>query len=208
MTLRPALVLLLLCASGGASAGGAMPARPARPSMPAASPASSLPSDSVLRLDGRFTDQDGKSFAMPARRGRAQLVTMFYSSCKYMCPLIVDTGLGVDHALSAAERAKLRVLLVTLDPARDDVKTLDALASKRKLDRQRWTLARTDAAGVRRTAAVLGIRYRALANGEFNHSSVLILLDRDGRIVARTDRMGRVPDPAFLAKVRATLAKS
>ena len=61
---------------------------------------------------------------------------------------------------------------------------------------------------MRKTAAVLGVRYRALANGEFNHSSVLILLDADGRIVARTEKMGRVPDPEFLAKVRATLSKS
>lgn len=167
-----------------------------------------LPPDSVLRLDGHFTDQDGRPFALPARRGRVQLVTMFYTSCKVMCPLIVDSGLGVDHALTPAEKGKLGVLFVSLDPARDTTARLDALATQRKLDRRRWTLARTDAASVRKTAAVLGVRYRALANGEFNHSSVLILLDADGRIVARTDKMGRVPDPAFLAKVRATLAKS
>ena len=169
---------------------------------------SMLPPDSVLRLDGHFTDQDGKAFALPARRGRVQLVTMFYTSCKVMCPLLVDSGLGVDHALTPAEKGKLGVLFVSLDPARDTTARLDALATQRKLDRRRWTLARTDAASVRKTAAVLGVRYRALANGEFNHSSVLILLDADGRIVARTEKMGRVPDPAFLAKVRATLSKS
>ena len=196
-----ALVLLLAVA-----AGGPVPVAIAS-TAPATAPAA-LPPDSVLRLDGRFTDQDGKVFVLPTRRGRVQLVTMFYTSCKYMCPLIVDSGLGVDHALTPAERAKLRVLFVSLDPARDDVATLAALADKRKLDRQRWTLARTDAASVRKTAAVLGVRYRALANGEFNHSSVLILLDAQGRIVARTEKMGRVPDPEFLAKVRATLGKS
>ena len=196
-----ALMLLLVVAAGSyvpVAIGSTAPA----------TAAAALPPDSVLRLDGRFTDQDGKVFVLPARRGRVQLVTMFYTSCKYMCPLIVDSGLGVDHALTPAERAKLRVLFVSLDPARDDVATLAALADKRKLDRQRWTLARTDAASVRKTAAVLGVRYRALANGEFNHSSVLILLDAQGRIVARTEKMGRVPDPKFLAKVRATLGKS
>ena len=199
-----ALALLLAIVSG-------VPAAPAAPAASAAgAPATTalLPPDSVLRLDGRFTDQDGQAFALPARRGRVQLVTMFYTSCKVMCPLLVDSGLGVDHALTPAEKAKLGVLFVSLDPARDTTARLDALATHRKLDRRRWTLARTDASSVRKTAAVLGVRYRALANGEFNHSSVLILLDAEGRIVARTEKMGRVPDPAFLAKVRATLAKS
>jgi protein SCO1/2 len=132
---------------------------------------------------------------------------MFYSSCKYACPLLIDSGKGVDHALSAAERAKLRVLYVSLDPARDQPKVLAALAVQRKLDRTRWTLATSDAAGVRRTAAVLGVRYRQLANGEFNHSSMLVLLDAEGRIVARTEKLGPIADPEFLKQVRATLAK-
>ena len=42
---------------------------------------------------------------------------------------------------------------------------------------------------------------RQLANGEFNHSSAkLILLDADGRILARSDKVGSVPDPAFVAR--------
>jgi protein SCO1/2 len=51
------------------------------------------------------------------------------------------------------------------------------------------------------------VRYRKLANGEFNHSSMLVLLDGEGRVVARTEKLGAVPDPEFLAKVRATLAR-
>ena len=55
---------------------------------------------------------------------------------------------------------------------------------------------------VRAVAGVLGMRYRALADGEFNHTSALVLLDADGRILARTEQMGSVPDPEFLAAVR------
>jgi protein SCO1/2 len=50
------------------------------------------------------------------------------------------------------------------------------------------------------------VRYRKLANGEFNHSSELILLDAEGRVLARTDKLGGVPDPAFVAKVRQAVA--
>lgn len=166
-----------------------------------------LPSDSVLRLEGKFTDQQGRAFVLADRRGKAQLVTMFYSSCPYACPLLIDSGKGVQHALTPAERAKLRLLYLSIDPDRDDTRALAAIAAKRKLDPPQWTLARTDAAGVRRTAAVLNVRYRKLANGEFNHSSALILLDRDGRVLARTEKLGAVPDRDFLAKVKLALAK-
>ena len=164
-----------------------------------------LPGDSVLRVPAKFQDQAGKPFTLAQRRGGVQLVTMFYSSCPYACPLIIDTGKGIDHALNASERAKLRVLLLSLDPKRDTPAKLAALSTKRKIDTARWTLGTTDDGGVRQTAAALGIRYRQLANGEFNHSSVMILLDADGRILARTEKIGPQPDPDFLAAVRKAL---
>lgn len=168
--------------------------------------AAELPGDSVYLLQDGFSDQAGKPFRLAERRGKPQLVSMFYTSCRYVCPLIVDSAKGIEHALSPAERARLGILLVSMDPARDDTAALASIARKRKLDPARWTLARTEAAGVRRIAALLGVRYRALADGEFNHTSALVLLDGEGRVLARTERLGPVPDPAFLAAVKAALA--
>jgi protein SCO1/2 len=168
--------------------------------------AADLPGDSVYLLQDGFSDQAGKPFRLAERRGKPQLVSMFYTSCRYVCPLIVDSAKGIEHALSPAERAGLGILLVSMDPVRDDTAALASIARMRKLDPARWTLARTEAAGVRRIAALLGIRYRALADGEFNHTSALVLLDGEGRVLARTERLGPVPDPAFLAAVKAALA--
>lgn len=174
--------------------------------LPAAA-ATGLPGDSAYRLTDTYTDQDGREFKLVDGRGRVRLVTMFYTSCKYICPLIIDSAKGVEHALTPAERQRLDILLVSLDPARDTPAALKRIAEKRKLDPARWTLARTEAAGVRRTAAVLGIRYRELADGEFNHSSALVLLDGEGRVLARTEQLGAQADPAFVASVRSALAK-
>ena len=170
--------------------------------------AAELPGDSLYLLQDRFTDQSGKAFSLADRRGKPQVVAMFYTSCRYICPLIVDSAKGVDHALTPAERARLGVLLISIDPSRDDTAALASVARKRGLDPARWTLARTDAGTVRRVAAMLGVRYRALADGEFNHTSALVLLDAQGRVVARTERLGPIPNPAFLAAVKSTLAAS
>jgi protein SCO1/2 len=164
-----------------------------------------LPATSVYRLDVPLVDQDGRGFHFADGRGRAHLVSMFYTSCKYVCPLIIDTLMATERAVEPAERGRLDVLIVSFDPDRDDPPALKRVADERKLDTQRWTLARTEAPNVRRLAAVLGIQYRALADREFNHSSALVLLDADGRIVARTNKVGEI-DPAFVAKVKETIA--
>ncbi|WP_297803206.1 SCO family protein [Arenimonas sp. GDDSR-1] len=169
--------------------------------------AGDLPPDSVLQTGGTFTDQDGTAFRLASRQGKAQIVAMFYTSCQYICPLIIDSAKGVEHALSESERGGLRVLLISLDAERDSPAVLRAVSRERHLDTARWTLAHTDADGVRNTAAVLGIRYRQLEGGDFNHTSAMILLDRSGRIVARTENLGPVPDPDFLAAVKRTLAQ-
>ena len=165
------------------------------------------PQESVLQLTNTFTDQAGKNFHLPDRRGHVQIVSMFYTSCTVTCPLMIDSGLGIEHALKPAQRNALRILLVSFDPQRDTPAVLAALAVKRHLDAQRWTLARTDDAGVRTFAALLGVRYRRIAGGDFNHTSGLILLDAEGRILAKTDQLGAVPDPKFLSAVRAALDK-
>ena len=168
--------------------------------------ATPLPADSAYRLEDAYTDQAGREFHLADGRGKPRVVAMFYTSCKFICPLIIDSAKGVEKGLAPAERARLGILLVSLDPARDDVAALKSVFDTRRLDPARWTLARTEAPGVRRLAAVLGIRYRPLADGEFNHTSALVLLDAEGRVLARTEQLGAVPDPAFLAAVKAAIA--
>ena len=165
-----------------------------------------LPSNSIYQLDARFTSQSGQDFHLADNRGTPVLVAMFYTSCHDVCPLIIDSAKGIEHGLQPAESARLRILMISLDPARDDVAALRSYAKKRQLDPTHWTLARTGKADVRKLAALLGVRYRALANGDFNHTSALFLLDGEGRVLDHSDRLGPVPDPAFLAAVRRAAA--
>jgi protein SCO1/2 len=166
-----------------------------------------LPGDSVYRLQAEMTDQDGRTFKLEERRGKPVLVSMFYNSCQFVCPMLIDTVSSTEQQLTAEERAKLSITLITFDPARDDVKSLKSIAEKRNLDAAHWTLARSDAASVRKLAATLGIQYRLLPDGEFNHTTVLVLLDGDGRIVGRTKKIGAV-DPDFVKLVKRAIQQS
>jgi len=166
-----------------------------------------LPRDSAYQLPATLTDQDGKSWDWRSKRGTPQVVAMFYTSCRFVCPLIIDSGKAVERALPADERAKLGLLLVSMDPERDTPEALMSVVRKRKLDTTRWSLASPKPDQVRSVAGVLGVRYRQLADGEFNHTSVLVLLDADGRIIARSEQIGSQLDPEFLAEVRRVLAR-
>ena len=172
----------------------------------AAPRSAALPSDSLYQLSAPMVDQSGRSLAWRDQRGRPRVVSMFYTSCPYMCPLIVDGGKAVEHALTPKERARLGITLISLDPKRDTPRALAALAAKRRLNPLHWSLLRPAEGDVRSLAGVLGIRYRALADGEFNHTSALILLDADGRVLARTEQVGSSLDPEFIAAVRRALA--
>jgi protein SCO1/2 len=167
--------------------------------------ADELPRDSTYHLAVPLTDQDSHAFTFADGRGRARIVSMFYTSCKYVCPLIIDTLLKTERGLTPDERGRLDVLLVSFDPDNDTPDALKRVADKRHLDTVRWRLARTDKTHVRSLAAMLGIQYKQLEDREFSHSSALVLLDADGRIVARSDRLGEA-DADFVAAAKRVLA--
>ncbi|MEO6227736.1 MAG: SCO family protein [Thermomonas sp.] len=164
-----------------------------------------LPANSLYQLSLPLTDQDGHTTDWGMRRGKPQLVAMFYTSCKFICPLIVDSGKAIERQLDTNQQKKLGILLISMDPKRDNPATLKVVVDARKLDTSRWTLASPPAGDVRSVAGLLGIRYRLLADGGFNHSSALVLLDAEGRILARTEKMGSNPDPEFVAAVKKAL---
>jgi protein SCO1 len=170
----------------------------------AAAADAALPGNSVYQFRPALTDQDGHSFDFAAGRGQPVLVSMFYSSCDKVCPMIFETIHQTLQGLPAADRQRLRVVMISFDPARDSVEVLKATAEAHQCD-ARWTLARTDEASARKVAALLGVQYRRLASGEFNHSSTIELLDGEGRIAARTGLLAAV-DAKFVQSIRQALA--
>ena len=154
---------------------------------------SPLPANSIYQLSVPFTDQLGRTSKLEDWRGKPVMISMFYSSCQFVCPRIVEALKRTEEGLAT----KVPVLMVSFDPVRDDTAALMTMAEERHIDPKLWTLARTDARNVRKLAATLGIQYRELPNGEFNHSSVIILLDAEGRLVGKTSTLGEA-DPAFV----------
>jgi protein SCO1/2 len=172
--------------------------------MVAASAADARDSDSgasLYRFDAALANQDGREHGLDLYRGHPVLVTMFYGSCPATCPLIIETLRSAENAVPPAQRAKLRVLMISLDSARDTVPALQELAKTRRIDTTRWTLARADERTVRSIAALLNVQYRKLPSGEFSHSTVIALLTPTGEIEASSSKLG-VADPDLVERLR------
>jgi protein SCO1/2 len=167
-------------------------------------PAAALPGESIYQLSVELTTQNGERTSLAALRGRPALVTMFYTSCDGVCPMLAFTLRRMEAALTAKQREGLQWLMVSFDPQRDTPQALSAFAQLNQIDRLHWQLARTGEASVRELAAVLGIRFRKLPGGAFSHSTVVVLLDGEGRIVAQTSNLTQL-DADFMRTLTAML---
>lgn len=185
-----ALTAALACAAGSVPASRAGETKP-------------LPPDSVYHVDATLVPAGGGSLEWRALRGQPRVVTMFYASCRAVCPMIVESARAVQRSLPAGERGRVGFVLVSMDPQRDDSGALARVQSERHLDPSTWLLLQPGEQDVRSLAAILGVRYRELADGEFNHTTTLVLLDADGRVLARTENIGAAGDKAFSDAVRA-----
>lgn len=161
------------------------------------------PDDSLYQLRVALTDQRGAALTLDRHAGQPTIVSMFYASCPHVCPMLIASVQRLERALPERDRGRLRVLFVSVDPA-DDAKALAEVAGRHGVDGKRWTLASASATDVRLVAATLGIRYRQLPDGEFSHSTVLTLLDAQGRIVRRTEAFTD-PEPEFRDALAAAL---
>ena len=184
--------VIALLAAGLVSAGIMMACvEKAEPPPPAAA---ALSPDSLYALDITLTDQRGEPRKLGSFAGRPVLLAMFYASCPSACPVLIDSIKQLEARLPADVRAKTQVVLVSLDPARDTPEALARAAALHGVDQARWTLARTDEGSVRDLAAVLGVAYKAQADGRIDHVSALFLLDAGGVIVERAEGLGRPTD--------------
>ncbi len=118
--------------------------------------------------------------------------------------MLISTIKLTESKLSDEERDELRVFTISIDPERDTPEKLSETMERHKVDASRWSMSRPDPGDLRTIAGVFGVRYKQLPDGQFNHTTRIILLDRDGVPVASTEQLGR-HDPAFLQAIKASL---
>lgn len=150
----------------------------------------SQPSEPVVRVAGSVEEvvgpwvkDDGQKFTFKSIEHHPCVIAMFYASCEMTCPMTLQALRDIESRLSTPIRKEVRFILVTLDPENDTPKALKSYRRKEGLAKDRWILLQGSKQSVAQLAALLGVSYGADAFGRRSHSSVVSLLDGDGRVV-------------------------
>ena len=167
--------------------------------------AAALPGDSLYQLDIPLQASDGTTTTLSQMRGRPLLVTLFYSQCSSVCPMITARLQSIESQITARNRHNVTILMVSLDAERDSPQSLATFKHEHHIEGANWVVARAEAQDVRALAAILGVRYRELPDHSFNHSAVIALVDRDGVIRARADGVSGA-DADFVRQVQSSAA--
>jgi protein SCO1/2 len=138
---------------------------------------------SVYRLQAAWTQDNGKPLRLDELRGEPQVLTFFYTTCTGSCPITVKALQMFAEGEKSAGRARVRFVLITVDPAQDTLKVLRKYRRTMHLEKDSWQLLRGKDSDVRKMAALLGFNFEQVDSGEFMHSNLITVLDTRGQIV-------------------------
>ncbi len=165
-------------------------------------PGKPLADASLYQLESTWTSDVGREIRLGVLRGKPQVLVMFFASCEFACPILLHDLKKIEAALPEELRDQVGFTLVTFDVERDTVEVLHKYRATQQLSPKRWTLLRGRADDVRELAALLGINYRQDARGQFAHSNLITILDREGEIALQVRGLNNSPDEAVRALKR------
>ena len=159
--------------------------------------AGSLSDRSLYQFDSSWTNDSGAALKLASLCGRPQIVTMFFASCEYACPLLVHDMRRLEAALPENVRTNTGFVLITFDSERDTPQSLATYRKNHQLPGN-WTLLRGGPDDVLELGALLGVKFKKDFRGQFAHSNVITLLNPDGEIVLQQIGLNRDATPMVI----------
>jgi len=142
----------------------------------------SFPSDSIYNLESKLVDKDDKSIVFGDLSGKVQILSMIYTNCKTICPIIIANMKSIEKLILRNNLSNINFSLISLDPDRDSTLILHKFFDEKKLNKDLWNLYKTSKDETLRIALTVGIKYKKEKNNEYTHSNLIIVLDKNGVI--------------------------
>jgi protein SCO1/2 len=138
---------------------------------------------SIYQLESKWKDQNNKTFTLKEFDGKKVVLTMFFASCTYACPILINDMKRIEAGLSKEDDiSSYRFLLISIDPKRDTPENLKEFANNNNLDLKRWKLLTGNSDNIMELAAVIGFKYKKDKNGDYSHSNLITFLNEEGEI--------------------------
>ena len=154
----------------------------------------SLASMSIYQLGSTWRNESDQTVTIDTLIGRPIVLAMIYTSCTYVCPVIVEDMRRIEGELSESEREGVTFALFSFDPERDAPGALAAYRKQRSLGDRGWQLFTGATDDILELAAVLGVKYKKDGHGGYSHSNIITVLDAEG--VVKHQQVGVRQHPA------------
>jgi protein SCO1/2 len=138
----------------------------------------SISAESVFNLSDTFQTQNKNNFILSALAGKPTVAGMIFTNCGYACPRLTSDMKNIATKLKE-DRKKVNFILVSFDPERDNPDQLQKFAEKMGLD-ENWILLHGNEQTVRTLSVLLNVQFEKDAEGNFSHSNIISLLDKNG----------------------------
>jgi len=132
-----------------------------------------------------LSDQNGDKFSSADLNGKVWLVSFVFTTCNGSCPATTHRMGQVQEALKEkclTKEGKVRLLSITLDPARDTPEALRGYMKLYDADPGGWTFLTGASEDVNKAVAAWGMWTKPAANGQLDHPSRIFLVDRKGKV--------------------------
>lgn len=117
--------------------------------------------------------------------GKVLLVSFIFTTCNGSCPATTHRMAQVQQELKARgllKKDQVRLLSISLDPARDTPPALTNYMKLYDVDAASWSFLTGPADEVVKVVKDWGMWARPAANGQLDHPSRIFLVDRQGRV--------------------------
>jgi len=151
-----------------------------------------------------LVDQAGAVVKSESLRGRVVVISFVFTTCAEACPLIT-AQLARTQTRVRTEKLddRVRFVSITLDPATDRPEVLRRYADRYGIDLATWHFLTGASDDVGRVVRAFGLN--AVARERIVHGSLVVLVDRQGRIAERRTDLELDPD-RLVASLRKLLA--
>ena len=144
-------------------------------------PVGTISSQSIYMLTDSFQTQDNKNVTLASFAGKPTLVGMIFTNCTYACPRLTADMKAIEQQLKE-KNGEINYLLVSFDSQRDGPAQLKKFAENSGLDKD-WTLLHGSEDAVRTLSVLLNVQFEKDGEGNFSHSNLISVLDKDGVLV-------------------------
>jgi protein SCO1/2 len=132
-----------------------------------------------------FSDVAGKPFRLADHKGTPIVISMVYTGCADVCPLIIDNLYkAVDVAQEALGKDAFTTVTIGFDVARDTPERMASFARERGAALPNWHFLAADKAGIEALTVATGFTFIPSAGG-FDHLAQVTIVDQDGAIYAQ-----------------------